>query len=161
MIFAVSRRRIATVAIALSVAGLGMASVAQDKTALVKERQLHMKGQGADNKAITDYGKGRQPKAAAEKAIADLQARNAKTLSYFTDKSTSSTAMPGVSNAKANIWTDNAKFTSYVTNLKGQLDKQAALIKTGTPAQVGAAQADIGKTTCSGCHDTFREPMDG
>ena len=158
MSFTIAQRRIATVAMALGIAATGLSGFAQDKTALVKERQQHMKGQGNSNKAINDYGKGRVPKAVAEKAIADLQARNAKTLSFFTDKSTSSTAMPGVSNAKANIWTDNAKFASYVTNLKTALDKQAALIKTGTPAQVGALQAELGKANCSGCHDTFREP---
>ena len=152
------RHRVATVVMALGLVAIAASSTAQDKAALVKERQVHMKGQGAANKAINDYGKGRVPKAVAEKAIADLQARNAKTLSFFTDKSTSSTAMPGVSNAKANIWTDNAKFASYVNNLKPLLDKQAALIKTGTPAQVGALQAELGKANCSGCHDTFREP---
>jgi len=158
MSFPIARRLVAIAAIALGIAATSMSGFAQDKTALVKERQQHMKGQGASNKAINDYGKGRVPKAVAEKAIADLQARNAKTLSFFTDKSTSSTAMPGVSNAKANIWTDNAKFASYVNNLKPLLDKQAALIKTGTPAQVGAFQAELGKANCSGCHDTFREP---
>jgi cytochrome c556 len=154
------RLRVVALIVALGVAGIATPSIAQDKTAIVKERQAHMKAQGADNKAINDYAKGRVPKAAAEKAIANLQLRNSQTLSYFTDRTTSSTAMKGVSNAKAVIWTDNAKFASLVATLKVAADKQAALIKTGTPAQVGAAQAELGKATCIACHETFRESTD-
>ena len=45
-----------TVAVmALGVAALGTAGIAQDKTALVKDRQAFMKAQAADNKAINDY----------------------------------------------------------------------------------------------------------
>jgi cytochrome c556 len=153
--------RVWATAIALGVTAVGAATHAADNIQVVKDRQAHMKAQGNDNKAINDYAKGRVPKAAAQKAIADLQARNAKTLSLFADKATSSTAMPGVSNAKAAIWTDNAKFAAIVAQLKVQADKQAALIESGTPAQVGAAQAEMGKTSCSACHDVFREPMDG
>jgi cytochrome c556 len=139
--------------------GLGTAVVAQDKTQFVKDRQAFMKAQGADAKAIGDYAKGMGSKADAEKAIADLQARNPKTLALFADPSTSSTAMPGVSNAKAAIWTDKAKFASIITTLGDLEAKEAQVIKTGTPEQVGAAMADLGKQGCGGCHSSFREKM--
>src|SRR6201999_4225461 len=97
-----------------------------------------MKAQAADTKAINDYAKGMGSKADAEKAIADLRARNPKILALFKDSTTSYTAMPGVSNAKAVIWTDQDKFAGVVATLKMLEDKQAELIKTGTPEAVGA-----------------------
>ena len=145
----------------LAVAIFSQAGAAPDKATVVKERQLHMKSSADDNKAILDYSKGRTTKEAAEKAIADLKARNAKTLSYFADKSTSAADMPGVSKAKPEIWTDKAKFTGFVTALKTQIDKQEKLIKTGTPEEVGAAQAELGKTGCGGCHGAFRAQAAG
>jgi cytochrome c556 len=120
-----------------------------------------MKAQAADNKAINDYAKGMGSKDDAVKAIADLQARNGKILALFTDPSTSSTALPGVSNAKAGIWTDKDKFAGVVATLKDLEAKQAELIKTGSPADVGAAQADLGRQGCGGCHGTFREKLPG
>ena len=151
----------AAIAAVVGVAALGTTVVAQDKTAFVKDRQAFMKAQAADNKAINDYAKGMGSKDDAVKAIADLQARNPKILALFADSSTSSTAMPGVSNAKAVIWTDKDKFAGVVATLKGLEDKQAALIKTGAPADVGAGQADLGKMGCGGCHGTYREKLPG
>jgi cytochrome c556 len=150
-----------TIAIAaLGVAALGTAVVAQDKTGLVKDRQAFMKAQAADNKAINDYAKGMADKAAATKAIDDLLARNTKIVSLFVP-GTSSTDLPGVSNAKAVIWTDHDHFTSIAASLHDLEVSQAALIKTGTPEAVGAAQANLGKTGCGGCHGTFREKLPG
>jgi cytochrome c556 len=150
-----------TVAVmALSVAALSSAGIAQDKTALVKDRQAFMKAQAADNKAINDYAKGMGTKEDAAKAIADLEARNPKLVGLFV-AGTSSTDMPGVSNAKAVIWTDHDHFVSIVTQLHDLEVAQAALIKTGTPADVGAAQANLGKVGCGGCHGTFREKLPG
>ena len=149
---------------AMAVAGmaaLATVAVAQDKAAVVKARQDFMKAQAADNKAINDYAKGMGSKDDAMKAIADLQARNPKILALFADSTTSSTAMPGVSNAKAVIWTDKDKFAGVVATLKGLEDKQAALIKTGSPADVGTAQGDLGKMGCGGCHGTYREKLPG
>jgi cytochrome c556 len=144
---------------ALGVAAIGTATVAQDKTAFVKDRQAFMKAQGADTKAINDYTKGMASKADALKAIADLQMRNPKILPLFADPATSSTAMPGVSNAKAVIWTEKDKFAAVVATLKDLEASQAELIKTGTPEQVAAAQANLGKMGCGGCHATYREKL--
>src|SRR5258707_40248 len=105
-----NKMSVAAVAAVIGFAAIGTAVVAQDKTAFVKDRQTFMKAQAADNKAINDYPKGMGSKADAEKALADLRARNPKTLALFKDSTTSSTAMPGVSNAKAVIWTDQDKF---------------------------------------------------
>ena len=118
-----------------------------------------MKAFGDDSKAILDYSKGRAPQSAAEKAVGDLKARNAKMLAYFSDRSTSTADMPGVSNAKPEIWSEKRKFAAYFATLATQLDAQAKLIKAGQADKVGAAQAEMGKTSCGGCHGEFRAKM--
>ena len=150
-----------TVAVmALSVAALGSAGIAQDKTGLVKDRQAFMKAQAADNKAINDYAKGMGTKEDAMKAIIDLQSRSPKLVGLFV-QGTSSTDMPGVSNAKAVIWTDHDHFASIAKTLHDLEVSEADVIKSGTPTEVGAAQANLGKVGCGGCHGTFREKLPG
>jgi cytochrome c556 len=141
---------------AVSVAALGSAVMAQDKAAAVKARQDFMKAQAADTKAIGDYAKGMASKDDATKAIADLQARNSKILALFTP-GTSMADLPGVSYAKPAAFTETPKLAEVVATLKSFEDKQADLIKTGTPDAVGALQADLGKNGCGGCHTPYRE----
>jgi cytochrome c556 len=142
----------------MGVAAVGTAGLAQDKAAIVKDRQDFMKAQAADSKAINDYAKGMGDKAAAAKAIDDLIARADKIDSLF-PAGTSSTDMPGVSKAKAVIWTDRADFDKIPAVLKGYEMMTKTAIATGTPADVGAAAAAEGKNGCGACHSTFREPM--
>jgi len=137
-------------------AALATGVMAQDKAAAVKARQDFMKAQAADTKAIGDYGKGMGTKADAEKAIADLQARNSAILKQLVP-GTSMADMPGVSYAKPAAFTDTAKLTEIVANLRTIEDKAADTIKTGTPEQAGAAVGDIGKNGCGACHTTYRE----
>jgi cytochrome c556 len=141
---------------ALGFVVLGSPGIAQDKAAIVKDRQAYMKNQGADTKTIGDYAKGMADKASAIKAIDDLLARNPKMLALFAP-GTSTTDMPGVSYAKPAIWTDKDHFAMTISTLHDLEVKEAALIKTGTPAEVGAGLADLGKNGCGGCHAAFRE----
>lgn len=142
----------------IAVAGLAAtgAAVAQDKAAAVKARQDFMKAQAADTKALGDYAKGAATKEDALKAIADLQARNSKILGLFVP-GTSMTDLPGVSYAKAPAFTETDKLKEIVATLKTYEDKQAETVKNGTPADVAAVQADLGKNGCTGCHSTYRE----
>ena len=137
-------------------AALATGVVAQDKAAAVKARQDFMKAQAADTKAIGDYTKGMATKDDAMKAIADLQARNSAILKQLVP-GTSMADMPGVSYAKPAAFTDGAKLTEIVATLKTIEDKTADAIKTGTPADVATASADIGRMGCGGCHTTYRE----
>jgi cytochrome c556 len=156
---ALNKWGMAAVAAIVGVSALG-AAVAQDKAAAVKARQDFMKAQAADTKAIGDYAKGMASKDDALKAIADLQARNPKILALFVP-GTSMTDLPGVSYAKAAAFTETPKLAEVVATLKGFEDKQAELIKTGTPEAVGALQADLGKNGCGGCHTPYRERKPG
>jgi cytochrome c556 len=65
--------------------------------------------------------------------------------------------MPGVSYAKPAAFTDGAKLTEIVANLKTMEDKLATTIKTGTPEQVGAEAAGLGPNGCGACHKDYRE----
>jgi cytochrome c556 len=141
---------------AAGIAALATGVVAQDKAAAVKARQDFMKAQAADTKAINDYAKGMASKADAEKAIADLQARNGKILALFVP-GTSMSDMPGVSYLKPAAFTEKDKLAEAVANLKTLEDKTAGVIKTGTPADVAAAAGDLGKNGCGGCHTPYRE----
>ena len=140
----------------MGVAALATGVTAQDKAAVVKARQDFMKAQAGDTKAIGDYAKGMGSKDDAVKAIADLQARNSAILKQLVP-GTSMTDMPGVSYAKPAAFTDGAKLQEIVATLKTIEDKTADVIKTGTPEQVAAASADIGRMGCGGCHTTYRE----
>lgn len=139
-----------------AMAALATGVVAQDKAAVVKARQDFMKAQAADTKAIGDYAKGMGSKADAEKAIADLQARNPKILEQLAP-GTSMADMPGVSYAKPAAFTEKDKLAAIVGNLKVLEDKLATTIKTGTPEQVGAEAAGLGPNGCGACHKDYRE----
>jgi cytochrome c556 len=140
----------------VGVAALASGVVAQDKAAVVKARQDFMKAQAGDTKTISDYTKGMASKADAEKAIADLQARNPKILDQLVP-GTSMADMPGVSYLKPAAFADKDKLAGIVANLKVMEDKVAETIKTGTPADVAAASADIGRMGCGACHKDYRE----
>lgn len=145
-----------TVAAAAGIAVLATGVLAQDKAAIVKARQDFMKAQAADTKAIGDYAKGMGSKEDALKAVADLQARNPKILDQLAP-GTSMADMPGVSYAKPAAFTEKDKLAAIVATLKVTEDKLADTIKTGTPDQVAAVAADVGRMGCGGCHSQYRE----
>ena len=132
-----------------------VAGIAQDKLALVTERQTFMKSQGADAKAISDYSKGQGEKAAALKAIDDLIARAPKIITMF-PPGTSATDFPGKSNAKPEIWTDMDKVKAIPTALMAEEEKVKAAIETGPAEAVGAAMGGMVKNGCGACHGTYR-----
>ena len=146
--------------VALGVAALSSTVSAQDEETLVKNRVDFMKAAAADNKAIGDYAKGMATKEAATKAINDLVDRSTKIVGLF-PAGTSSADMPGKSNAKPDIWSDHAKFVAVATALHDAAVKEAEVIKSGTPEEVGTAQAALGRTGCGGCHGPFREKLPG
>jgi cytochrome c556 len=141
---------------ALGVVALGTSAMAASSSDVVKERQASMKAQAADLKAVTDYARGKGDKDGALKGAHDLADRAAKASKLF-PKGTSSADLPGVSKAKPEIWSDNAKF---MTILKGMQDKSSKLgdvIKSGSPDDVKTAATDLAKTGCGACHSSYRE----
>lgn len=160
-----SNRWAVAAAAAASLAFLSTKAIAQDKAdqgfaglpaAAVKARQDFMRAQAADTKTIRDYANGMAAKAEAEKAIADLQLRNGAILKQLVP-GTSAANLPGVSFAKPAAFTDKVQLEAIIANLKTLEDRAAAVIKTGTPQEAGAAGAEIGRVGCAACHNSYRE----
>lgn len=148
-------RRLAMIAAACMLT-VGTTVFAQDKAAAVKARQDFMKALAADTKVLGDYAKGMATKDSAIKAVADLQARNPKIMGLFVP-GTSMADMPGVSYAKPGAFTETPKLADIVATMKTFEDKQADLVKTGTPEAVGALQLEMGKNGCGACHSAYRQ----
>jgi cytochrome c556 len=141
------------------IASYAVAVSAQDKEALVKDRQATMKRQGADLKYIGDFVKGvGGDQAGATEKINDLLAINLKIVSLFVP-GTSSADLPGKSNAKPEIWTEWDKFKAIPPVLQEAELKLAAAIKTGDKGMIGPAIGNVGKNGCGACHSNFREKL--
>jgi len=59
------------------------------------------------------------------------------------------------SKAKAEIWTDTAKFNEGAEKMQSEMAKFSAAAKTGSLDAIKAALGGVGGT-CKGCHDNFR-----
>jgi len=132
------------------------AGVAQDKLAMVTQRQDFMKAQGGDVKAITDYSKGQGDQAKATAAIDDLIARNPKIDAQFVP-GTSSKDFPDKSKAKPELWTDMAKVKEIPAALLVEEQKVKAAIASGDQKAVADALGSMGKNGCGSCHGAYRE----
>lgn len=151
---AVKRGVLGVGAAAVLLAGIA-AGIAQDKLALVNDRQTFMKAQGADAKAIADYSKGQGDQAAALKAIDDLLARNPKILAQF-PAGTSASDFPDKSKVKPELWTDMDKVKTIPTALLAEEEKVKAAIQSGDPKSVADAEGGMVKNGCGACHSSYR-----
>jgi len=61
----------------------------------------------------------------------------------------------GETKAKAEIWTDKAKFDEYANKMQAEMTKLAAAAKTGNLDSIKVAVNATGGT-CKSCHDDFR-----
>ena len=61
----------------------------------------------------------------------------------------------GDTKAKAEIWTDKAKFDDYASKMQAEMSKLAAAAKTGNMDSIKTAVTATGGT-CKSCHDDFR-----
>ena|ERR1700722_14894711 len=145
----------AVTAAALSIGG---AVVAQDKSAVLKERQNLMDGQATDLKPIQAFAKGDGEQGPALVAAMDLLSRSPKIVGLF-PPGTSSTDFPGKTNAKPDIWQNWDKFSAIPPALHGEEEKLVDAIKSGDRKATGDQLAAAGKAGCGPCHGTFREKM--
>lgn len=67
-------------------------------------------------------------------------------------------SMSDKSRAKPEIWQKRAEFEGYAKSLETQATKVAALARAKDQAGTQAAVAELGRTTCTSCHDAFRGP---
>ena len=119
----------------------------------IPERQKLMKKQGAAMKAISDKVKAGQHQAIGPDAETLVQ--TAKRIpSLFPPGSLD----PQTSRAKPEIWQKWSEFEGNAKTLETKAAQLAALAPTGTAEAVAAAATDVGRTTCTACHDAFRGP---
>lgn len=64
----------------------------------------------------------------------------------------------GKTRAKAEIWTDTAKFKEAQERWITKAETLLAVAKTGDMKKAFAAFGDMGKNGCGGCHKPFRGP---
>jgi cytochrome c556 len=62
----------------------------------------------------------------------------------------------GETRAKAEIWSDNAKFKAASEKMQAEMSKLAAAAKTGNLEAIKAAAGATGGA-CKSCHDAFRK----
>jgi cytochrome c556 len=139
------------------VVALGWAATvsAQDKDAVVKDRQDTMKAQGAAMGTIKKYLDGEADQAAATKSAEDL-VKTAQSLPGKFPKNTGNAEVPA-SYARPIIWTENDKFIAAQKNLVVQAEKLVVAVK-GDKKAAAEQFATTGKEGCGGCHTTFRIP---
>jgi cytochrome c556 len=137
--------------------GWGTTTVsAQDKEAVVKDRQETMKAQGAAMGTIKKYIDGEADQAAAIKSAEDL-AKIGPTLPSKFPKDTGNAQVPA-SYAKPTIWTESDKFLAAEKNLGVQVDKLVVAVKSGDKKAAADQFAITGKEGCGGCHTPYRIP---
>ena len=119
----------------------------------IAARQKLMKEQGAAMKSISD-----KAKAGQFQAIGPDAQKLAQTSKQIPSLFPEGSLDPATSRAKPEIWQKWSQFTGNAKTLESKATQLAATSQTGDAAVTSAAIADLGKTTCSACHDAFRGP---
>lgn len=155
-------RRAGLVGAALAIvvmAGAGGASVAQDKEAVLKERQATMKEQGKDAGAVKAYLDGKGDLAQAKAGAVDLTQTTKKIPGLF-PPGTGGPNPTGDYVAKPVIWTDWEKFLDAQKAAAAKADALLVAVNGGDKTAIEAAFNDLGKNGCGACHTTFREKIE-
>jgi cytochrome c556 len=157
MISAIKRHTFGTILI-IAVAGTGAMALAQDKDAILKDRQATMKQQGKDAGTVKAYLTGKADQSAAIAAATDLTKSTKKIPDLFPPGS-SGPSPDGDFQPKSTVWTDWDKFLDAQKAAAAKADALLAAITAGDKAAIQTAFADLGKNGCGACHTTFREKL--
>ena len=137
----------------LTACATGSSQTAMSSDEAIAARQKHMKEQGAAMRSISDKLKGGQVQAV--EADAQKLVQSARDLPKLYPVGS---VNPQVSRAKPEIWQKKAEFDGYAKTLETKAAMVASTARTGDGPKTQAAVADMGKTTCTACHDAFRGP---
>lgn len=149
------------VAIGAMIVALGCGAagaLAQDKAAIINDRQQTMKSQGRALAAAKGYSEGRVDQADAIAAVTQL----ITTTSTLVDKFPPGTGMaefPGKSGAKPTIWTEWDKFKEAPTAAIAEEEKLLADIKAGDKEATGKQAGATWDDGCQVCHKPYREKL--
>jgi cytochrome c556 len=157
--FSVTKLRLFGAALAISVAGVSAASLAQDKETILKDRQATMKEQGKSLGAVKAYIDGKGDLAQAKAGAADLTQTTKKIPDLF-PPGTAGPNPTGEYVAKPVIWTDWNKFLDAQKTAASKADALLVAVNSGDKTAIETAFNDLGKNGCGGCHTTFREKIE-
>lgn len=139
--------------------GLGASSgLAQDKLAVIKQRQQLMKQQSEALKTIQAYISGQQSQTAAIAKANELLELSPQIVSLF-PTGTSLVEFPGQTHAKPEIWQQYDKFSDVPVVLRRSEDRLAAVVKDGKKPAVLEELDTLGRIGCGACHTLFRAPL--
>ena len=155
--FLVTKARVLGAA-AIVLAGTAGFALAQDKEAVLKERQATMKEQGKDVGAVKAYLDGKGDLAQA-KTSADNLTQTTKKIPQLFPPGTGGPSPDGDYVAKREIWTDWNKFLDAQKAAAAKADALLVAVNGGDKSAIEAAFNDLGKNGCGGCHTTFREKI--
>jgi cytochrome c556 len=156
--FSVTKLRLFGAALAISVAGVSAASLAQDKETILKDRQATMKEQGKSLGTVKAYIDGKGDLAQAKAGAADLTQTTKKIPQLF-PTGTGGPSPDGDYVAKPEIWTDWNKFLDTQKTAASKADALLVAVNGGDKTAIEAAFNDLGKNGCGACHTTFREKI--
>jgi len=151
-------RLLQAAALILALSGISGIAVAQDREAVIKNREALMKGQGKDIGSVKAYTEGKADLAQAEAGAAGL-AQSTKKIPEAFPPGTGGTNSDGKFATKPAIWTDWNKFLEAQKNAHAKAEALLVAVKSGDKARIEAAHGDMGKNGCGGCHETFREKL--
>jgi cytochrome c556 len=142
----------------IAAAGFAVAASAQDKDAIVKQRQATMKQQGKDLGTVKAFLSGKADQAAALASATSLTNTTRKIPDLFPPGS-GAPSPDGEYQPKPTVWTDWNKFLDAQKVAVAKADALLATVKAGDKAAIQTAFADFGKNGCGACHTTFREKL--
>jgi cytochrome c556 len=121
----------------------------------IAARQQLMKEQGAAMRAIGEKLKANPPQVQAVASDAEKLAETSKKIpALFPEGSLN----PATSRAKPEIWQKWSEFEGNAKTLNAKATQFAATARRGDAQATQAAVADIGRNSCTACHDAFRGP---
>ncbi|HWE76308.1 MAG TPA: cytochrome c [Stellaceae bacterium] len=140
------------------------AQAGADKAAIVKGRKDFMKEQQQAFNAISAFAKGtgdRDAAIAGANKLLELSSKmDAKFIETNFPAGTSSTDLPGQTNAKPELWQHVDEAKAAGPKLHEAELKLAEMVKTGDPQTVGQTATATYRNTCNAlCHDQFRLPL--
>jgi len=147
---------IGPVVIVLASAGILAACATTSKmppAEAIAARQQLMKEQGAAMRSINDKLKANQVQAVAVDAEKLIET-SSKIPALFPQGSLN----PATSRAKPEIWQKWSEFEGNTKTLNAKATQLAAAARTGNAQATSALVADIGRNSCTACHDAFRGP---
>src|SRR5215472_15634019 len=158
-----TKRSVLAAAVICALGAISVAAPAQDKEAVVKNRETLMKGQGKDLGSVKAYIDGKGDQAQAETGAANL-AQSIKKIPDVFPPGSGATSSDGKYATKPVIWTDWDKFLEKQMTAASRTsalpaDVLLAAVKSGDKATIQVAFGDLGKNGCGACHETFREKL--